>query len=510
MALRLLWAVAVGVASYFALNALSYFPEWWIPGFAFAVAILAVFQLHAAILLALFAFAVPVAYHSYGLMILMGVFLIALGCVVKFIESPELFLVIVLTPVFAAWRVAGYSLPLEFIALFLIAALAYGKKIPLLAALACLWCLSAGIVAKEPLMGNLVIGPKIHSFFTLKPAALNFYDLGWLYAGADLSATKQVATVFSKWLKVVLGRPVILVQAAGWAAASYVLFYFLELRNRKNQWWLHAAGLAAAGALLLVLQIAVVALSPHAEGFPVLRFAASLAASSVVFFAGWEWRFYLQNRNLAQRIQPSAAAVETLRQREVTRRKDLTLDETLRMQADLQAYIQKKFVREVTALDIDIAESTRLKEGASPEEVIKCFAEYWKLVDLAALTKTGRLLNRAGDGAIYLFGQAEHALQCALDIRQKLKDFNQKANTLKAPFAVRMGLNTGEILEDPTKKTADVFSQVLDVAGHLQKMASPGEILVSESAYRELLSKHDFEARASTGKGLGQVFAYRG
>ncbi len=507
---RSILPLALGTFSYLSLHAFPYFPEWWISILAAAVTLLGFFHIQAAMFLAITAFSVTVAYHSFGLFIFLVIFIIILANVTGFQNGPETFLLSISSPLLANLNLFGYSLPFEFATVLLLPALVYGKKIPAIAALSCLWCAIIGIIAKQSMIGNLVIGTHPYSFYYMKHGLRSFYEIGWLFSRLrDPSLGKEIFGILANLINALISHPLIFLQALGWAAASFALGHFLELRSNKNQRRFHIFGMLTAVSILILLQILTLSLYPTGIDFQPIRFFLILILSGMILFGLGEWAYYLENKTLQSRIKPSPADVQSVLQRETVRRQELSLEETLKMQSELRAYIQKKFVRETTALDIDVAESTKLKEGEPPDAILHSFTGYWKMVDLATLSKGGRMLNRAGDGAIYLFGSADQAVAAAKAILQGLDEFNQKTNTLKSPFLIRIGLNTGEIMEDLSKKTGDVFSQVLDISGHLQKMAGIGAILLSENTYQKLSSKSEFEPRGVSEKDGIAVYAYK-
>ncbi|MCH8080754.1 MAG: hypothetical protein IID52_00010 [Proteobacteria bacterium] len=104
-------------------------------------------------------------------------------------------------------------------------------------------------------------------------------------------------------------------------------------------------------------------------------------------------------------------------------------------------------------------------------------------------------MNRAGDGAIYIFTDADQAVSASKNFMIRLDQFNKETNTLQSSFKVRIGLNTGEVLANATQKHPDVLSQVLDIAGHLQKQAEAGEVLITESTFRQLIVNQGFRPR---------------
>ncbi len=508
---KIIASLAVGVASFFALQAFHYYPEWWIAGFSLAMLVLAFFQIHTAILLSILAFGLTIASQSGALFFLFVFFTMVMVKVAGLKNTPEAFLLAMAAPVLAVLHLGQISLPLEFLVVFLLPVLLYGNRIPAVAAVACLWCGISGIVGRLPFIGNLVIGTQFIPLYFPKRAGKNFYDIGWFFSRiTDPYLQRDLFGILGKLGNHIVGHPVILIQALGWAIASFALGHFIEARVNKNQRRFLAIGVSATVGILILFQLTVLIFYPKTLEFSLFRYLITLLLTGAGFFGLWEWVNHVGNKALPQRITPTPEAVQTILQREEVRRKELSLEETLKMQAELQTYIQKKFVREVTALDIDIAESTKLKEGQPPQAILQSFNAYWKMVDLASLGNGGRLLNRAGDGAIYLFGKPDEAIEAAKEILRELKKFNEKSNTLKSPFQVRMGLNTGEIIEDPNKKTGDVFSQVLDISGHLQKMAGSGELLVSENTYKQLSKKGNFAARGVSEKDNIPVYGFKG
>jgi class 3 adenylate cyclase len=503
-------ALAAGLISYSSLNVFPYFPPVWIPALAGLVLIIAFFQIQTALALGTAFYAITVAYHSPGLFVLFTVLAIGVGMTFGFGDNPALFLLILGSPALALFSVGTFSLPLEFITVLALAAILYGQRVATAAAAACLWCSVAGIVGMRSFVGNVVVGPPFRTFLYLKVSPRDFYDFGWLLSRFDLAVTQDAGSALARVLKQFLGHPVIFLQAAAWALAAYALFFFLELRISKNKRVFHVLGLAAALGVLAASQFVSLALQSQVFGFEPVKFVLSLLVAGPAFFALWEWRYAAEARAIPERIQPSPSDVQTILQRENLRRKELSLEDAVKMQSQLKSYMEKKFVRETTALDIDVAESAQLKSNEAPEEVVRAFSEYWKLVDMAVLSEKGRLLNRAGDGAIYLFGNANEAVRAARAILRNLAEFNRRKNTLKSPFKIRVGLNTGEIIEDPKASGGDVFSQALDIAGHLQKMAGHGKILISENTYKKVNNQKDFVSRGISEKDQIGYYEYQG
>ena len=134
-------------------------------------------------------FGLSLAYHSFSLFILYLIatvlFVIVAG---QFSTFAEMFLIVAAAPSLAIFSLAGFSLSLEFSVIFIAPLLLKGKKIGVTVALACLWCVVCGIIARYEFMGSLIVGIPRYMFYTLgRPPAL-FYDLSWFHTGIGVAS----------------------------------------------------------------------------------------------------------------------------------------------------------------------------------------------------------------------------------------------------------------------------------------------------------------------------------
>lgn len=77
-----------------------------------------------------------------------------------------------------------------------------------------------------------------------------------------------------------------------------------------------------------------------------------------------------------------------------------------------------------------------------------------------------------GDAFMLAFKSARDALQCAIGIQRTLAMRNQ---TVQQPFQVRIGLHTGEFIQEGD----DFFGRHVNFAARVGSKAAAGEILVS-------------------------------
>jgi class 3 adenylate cyclase len=152
---------------------------------------------------------------------------------------------------------------------------------------------------------------------------------------------------------------------------------------------------------------------------------------------------------------------------------------------DLEARLERDFVRDGTFLDVDIADSYGLKASESrPERVFVSFERFRGYIADQVAQHTGRILNSNGDEVMAFFDSADAAVGCARSLLTALPEWNERENLLGRPFRVRIGIHTGRSAVDLQSGVA--YSPVLDVAGHLQKNAPIGGVLISEATHTAL------------------------
>lgn len=152
---------------------------------------------------------------------------------------------------------------------------------------------------------------------------------------------------------------------------------------------------------------------------------------------------------------------------------------------DLEARLERDFVRDGSFLDVDIADSYGLKSSEPrAERVFVSFERFRGYVAERVREHAGRILNSNGDEVMAFFESADSAVNCARALQVGLPVWNARENLLQRDFRVRIGIHTGRSAVDLQSGVA--YSPVLDVAGHLQKTAPIGGVLISEATRASL------------------------
>jgi len=127
----------------------------------------------------------------------------------------------------------------------------------------------------------------------------------------------------------------------------------------------------------------------------------------------------------------------------------------------------------VTILFTDIEGSTALAQRLGDKPYHALLAEHNRILREQVARHGGHEVKSMGDGFMVAFASAARALACAVDIQKAFAHHNE---TVEAPIRVRIGLNTGESIEE----AGDYFGTAVTLAARIAARAQGGQILVSE------------------------------
>jgi PAS domain S-box-containing protein len=149
--------------------------------------------------------------------------------------------------------------------------------------------------------------------------------------------------------------------------------------------------------------------------------------------------------------------------------------------------------RQVTVLFCDIRNFSSFATRYAPETVVETLNCYLDIMVDSLFAHQGSLDKFLGDGLLAFFGaplpQADHpcrAVQAALEIQQRLTDFNARRQCQNEPVLdIGIGINTGEAIVgnigSEKRMEYTVIGEMVNLAQRLQARARGGEILISDS-----------------------------
>ena len=109
------------------------------------------------------------------------------------------------------------------------------------------------------------------------------------------------------------------------------------------------------------------------------------------------------------------------------------------------------------------------------------------LIDPTIAVHHGRVVKRAGDGAIVEFRSVVDAVNCALEIQRAMVERNAGVVPDKR-IDFRIGIHLGDVVEE---SDGDLMGDGVNIAARLEGMAAPAAICLSEDAYRQVKGRLD-------------------
>ena len=175
---------------------------------------------------------------------------------------------------------------------------------------------------------------------------------------------------------------------------------------------------------------------------------------------------------LVSKFRPQLGLTDPVEERQALLRQLVDIQDRLR--ADEHA---------ATFLSVDIVGSTRMKEIADPLAVEYTFTQYHEFVERIVRKVGGRVHSTAGDGMTCAFEHPQQAFGAARTIQSGLIELNTFRNKVGVPIVVRQAVHTGKVLRAEGADIRSVnFAHVIDIAAHLQKLADPGTVAVSDAS----------------------------
>jgi class 3 adenylate cyclase len=152
--------------------------------------------------------------------------------------------------------------------------------------------------------------------------------------------------------------------------------------------------------------------------------------------------------------------------------------------------------RAVTILFTDMRGSTQLTQQLGDERAHQIVRQHNQSVREALEARQGREIKHTGDGIMASFLSASAAVECALDVQQRISASGDRTGGDQGPatLEVRIGINAGEAIADDE----DLFGTAVIMASRICDRAEPGQVPVSD-VVRQLCAGKTFEF-SSTGE----------
>ncbi len=145
-------------------------------------------------------------------------------------------------------------------------------------------------------------------------------------------------------------------------------------------------------------------------------------------------------------------------------------------------------IRPVTFWTMDLVGSARIRRRAPLDPTFYHFDLF--VAEILNASGAKMVEHVEGDRTIAYFDSADAAVGASNALLEKIPEFNQDRNRnfLRLPFRVRLGINTGKVLIDPSSRLVEQKHPVFDLAGHLValKGGRPSPLVIGEETFQGL------------------------
>jgi len=145
---------------------------------------------------------------------------------------------------------------------------------------------------------------------------------------------------------------------------------------------------------------------------------------------------------------------------------------------------EQKTIRKLSAiLSADVKGYSLLMADNEAQTIQTLKANRQIMFDLIT-QHSGRVIDSPGDNLLAEFGSAVDAVECAVDIQNRLKKENaQFADNQKLQF--RIGINIGDVVQDEDR----IYGSGVNIAARIEGLADPGGTCISRNAYDQIKDK---------------------
>jgi adenylate cyclase len=135
-------------------------------------------------------------------------------------------------------------------------------------------------------------------------------------------------------------------------------------------------------------------------------------------------------------------------------------------------------------LAADVAGYSRLMAADEAGTLARFNALRAELIDPKIAQFKGRVVGTAGDSVLVEFASAVDAVQCAVEMQERLAARNAEYPDDRR-MAFRMGVNLGDVIAEG----ATIHGDGVNVASRLERLAEPGTVVVGRGIHDQVRGK---------------------
>jgi adenylate cyclase len=146
----------------------------------------------------------------------------------------------------------------------------------------------------------------------------------------------------------------------------------------------------------------------------------------------------------------------------------------------------KPITRLSAVLSADIVGYSRLR-GSDSEGTVAQLAGHRATIERVIEQHAGRLVDFVGDNFLAEFSSASTAVECALEIQDKMASANTGLDS-RSKMLLRMGLHLGEVRAEGER----IFGSAINIAARIESATEPGGVCISETMQQQLSASPKF------------------
>ncbi|HYA54775.1 MAG TPA: adenylate/guanylate cyclase domain-containing protein, partial [Thermoplasmata archaeon] len=130
----------------------------------------------------------------------------------------------------------------------------------------------------------------------------------------------------------------------------------------------------------------------------------------------------------------------------------------------------------------DMVESTQLAQR-DERAALALIEEQEKLARPVLTSHHGRWVKSTGDGFLAEFGSALDAVECAVELQDRVRERNRSPGAV--PLRIRVGVHLGDV----QRRSGDIFGDAVNVAARVESAAEPGGVCISGPVHELVRNK---------------------
>src|SRR4029077_18877359 len=114
------------------------------------------------------------------------------------------------------------------------------------------------------------------------------------------------------------------------------------------------------------------------------------------------------------------------------------------------------------------------------------------MIDPTIAVHRGRVVKRTGDGSLVEFSSVVEAVRCAIEVQNAMVERNSGVPDDRR-IEFRIGIHLGDVVQETD---GDLMGDGVNIASRLEGICEPGQVCLSEDAYRQVNSLRKFQVAA--------------